>query len=106
VPDFSEKIKSLKGGEQAFEDKAEDESANKSENRTTSHSARIEAELKKITKKQTTNNLFDLTISGEQPFNSFHPLFNDEEFFDKPLDYYLQNEMYEVCAQLKKIKFG
>lgn len=48
--------------------------------------------------------LLNLTLSGEIQFNSKHPKFNDEEFFEALLDGYKQTENYEMCSSLLKTK--
>lgn len=47
---------------------------------------------------------FELTTSGEVPFDNHHPYFNDKEFFDALLSHYTQVENYEMCAALLKQK--
>ena len=47
---------------------------------------------------------FELTTSGEVPFDNSHPYFNDREFFDALLAHYTQVENYEMCAVLLKQK--
>jgi len=48
--------------------------------------------------------ILNLTISGDLPFNSSHPMFDDEDFFDNLLDAYKQSENYEMCSQILKVK--
>ena len=48
--------------------------------------------------------LFNLTICGEITYDEDHPLFNDESFFNKLLDYYKNNEEYEKCQELINLK--
>lgn len=48
--------------------------------------------------------ILSLTISGDLPFNSSHPMFNDVDFFDNLLDAYKQSENYEMCSQILKVK--
>jgi hypothetical protein len=48
--------------------------------------------------------ILSLTISGDLPFNSSHPMFDDEDFFDNLLDAYKQSENYEMCSQILKVK--
>jgi len=43
---------------------------------------------------------FELTTSGEVPYDNRHPYFNDQEFFDALLAHYTQEENYEMCAEL------
>jgi hypothetical protein len=44
------------------------------------------------------------TLSGNILFDSDHPLFNDEDFFSRLLRHFEDNEEYEKCAELVKIK--
>jgi hypothetical protein len=48
--------------------------------------------------------LFDLTINGEIDYDVDHPLFNDDSFFKKLLDYYKSTEEYEKCQELINLK--
>ena len=41
--------------------------------------------------------LFELTIQGKLGFESDHPKFNDDTFFNKLLSYYASIEAYEKC---------
>jgi len=45
---------------------------------------------------------FELTISGVIPFDKEHPLYEDDSFFEKLLDYYQEKENYEMCEALVK----
>ena len=44
--------------------------------------------------------IFDLTISGQLPYTNEHPLFHNEVFFEKLLEYYQKQEAYEMCSLL------
>lgn len=48
--------------------------------------------------------IYDMTTSGELPFDQFHPMFHDEKFFKKLLHYYQSIEAYEKCAELMMAK--
>lgn len=48
--------------------------------------------------------IFRLTVSGMIPFDSKHPHYNDAGFFEKLLYHYQENEEYEKCHKLLKIK--
>lgn len=48
--------------------------------------------------------VFDLTVDDVIPFNEKHPFFNDSEFFNDLISYYVNREKYERCNELKKIK--
>ena len=50
------------------------------------------------------DDLLALTFKGEIPFNSLHPKFNDDEFFNTLLERYKQSENYEMCSMLVKLK--
>jgi hypothetical protein len=43
---------------------------------------------------------FALTISGEIEYNETHPMFHDEDFYNKLMDHYTQIEDYEMCGQI------
>jgi hypothetical protein len=47
---------------------------------------------------------FELTVNGSLSFNSQHPFFNDDNFFQKLLRYYQDMEDYENCSKLVKEK--
>jgi hypothetical protein len=48
--------------------------------------------------------LLNLTLLGEIPFNARHPRFNDEKFTEELLENYKQSENYEMCSHLLKLK--
>lgn len=48
--------------------------------------------------------LFDLTVQGKLDFNTAHPKFDDEEFFNKLLSYYASVEAYEKCKAILGLK--
>jgi hypothetical protein len=48
--------------------------------------------------------LFDLTIQGKIGFETGHPKFEDDEFFNRLLSYYASQEAYEKCNALLSIK--
>ena len=48
--------------------------------------------------------LFNLTIKGKMAYDEDHPLYKDESFFKKLLDYYKSNEEYEKCQKLINLK--
>ena len=48
--------------------------------------------------------IFNLTISKELQFDEDHPYFNDEEFFDELMDYFMDVEDYEMCSFLQENK--
>jgi len=48
--------------------------------------------------------LFNLTINGAIAYDSKHPLYNDDSFFKKLLDYYKSIEEYEKCQALINLK--
>jgi hypothetical protein len=56
--------------------------------------------------KQDANNIdfFKETVEGRFVFNEYHPYFRDEEFIDRLMAYYLENEKFEECQNLTKIK--
>jgi hypothetical protein len=48
--------------------------------------------------------LFELTIQGKIGFESGHPKFQDDVFFNKLLTYYASQEAYEKCNALLSLK--
>jgi hypothetical protein len=50
------------------------------------------------------DDLLNLTIRGDISFNTDHPRFDDEEFFENLIEYYKEVENYEMCSHLLKIK--
>jgi hypothetical protein len=48
--------------------------------------------------------LFELTIQGKLGFESGHPKFKDEAFFNKLLSYYASIEAYEKCNAMLSLK--
>lgn len=48
--------------------------------------------------------LLNLTLLGEIPYNASHPRFNDEKFTEELLENYKQSENYEMCSHLLKLK--
>jgi hypothetical protein len=55
-------------------------------------------------KKADAVDFFMETVSGNIRFDSEHPLFNDEVFYERLLKHFEENEEYEKCAELVKIK--
>lgn len=52
----------------------------------------------------TSNEVFEMTVKDKIPFNSYHPYFNDEKFFNKLINFYANQERYETCDALVKLK--
>jgi len=48
----------------------------------------------------TKEEIFELTKTKDLQFDENHPYFNDEEFFDKLMDYFSSIEDYEMCSAL------
>lgn len=44
--------------------------------------------------------IFDLTVSRNIPYDNNHPLYNDETFKKELIDHYSQLEDYEACAKI------
>lgn len=49
-------------------------------------------------------NLFNLTLSGDIPFDIKHPKFYDEKFYNLLFECFKLRENYEMCAHLLKVK--
>jgi hypothetical protein len=47
---------------------------------------------------------FELTVNGQLLYNTTHPYYNDDKFFQKLLHYYQDIEDYENCSKLVKEK--
>lgn len=50
------------------------------------------------------NIIFDMTVNEELAFDNLHPLFGDENFFEKLVSYYTSVEAYEKCSELFKTR--
>jgi hypothetical protein len=47
---------------------------------------------------------YNETIEGRLAFDEYHPCYNDEEFIDRLLNHYLEQENFEQCKKLLDIK--
>ncbi len=56
--------------------------------------------------KETVMPYFDQTIEGQMEFGPDHPQFYNPRFFNELMRYYQEQEDYEKCDQLVKIKRG
>lgn len=65
------------------------------ESKDYSHKENYTIKLKK-------DDYFDLTINKEIEFDARHPYYDDPEFLNSLLDYYISVEDYEMCATLKQ----
>ena len=43
---------------------------------------------------------FEITVNGQLSYNSQHPYYDNDKFFQKLLDYYQRLEDYEKCSKL------
>ena len=50
------------------------------------------------------NDSFEMIINGKVNYDENHPYFENEEFFQKLMDYYQQIEDYESCGKLVHYK--
>ncbi|MBN2481212.1 MAG: hypothetical protein JXB19_05700 [Bacteroidales bacterium] len=50
------------------------------------------------------NIIFDMTVSEELQFDNLHPCFDDDEFFNRLIEYYTAVEAYEKCSELYKLR--
>lgn len=48
--------------------------------------------------------IFTMTIDGELNYDCHHPLFEDNNFFNKLIRYYSAIEAYEKCSELNKTR--
>ncbi|MFK5970639.1 MAG: hypothetical protein QM487_11040 [Candidatus Marithrix sp.] len=110
-PDYSNEIEDLKRIEDEIDHKLKNndnitESSHDevSENEPKHFYRNTEEQDERTIAEKQAGSLFELTVSGELKFNKTHPEFYNSVFFDKLLTYYIQNEEYEKCAQLSKIR--
>ncbi len=47
---------------------------------------------------------YTLTIDNKIAFDNQHPYFNNIDFIDNMISYYMQGENFEKCRELKQIK--
>lgn len=66
------------------------------ENRSIFNNSREPNELRR-------EDYLELTKSKDIDFDSRHPYYNDPEFLNSLLEYYISTEDYETCATLKQI---
>ncbi|MBN1157841.1 MAG: hypothetical protein JXA61_00545 [Bacteroidales bacterium] len=50
------------------------------------------------------NIIFDMTVKEELQFDNLHPCFDDDEFFNRLIEYYTSVEAYEKCSELYKLR--
>ncbi len=50
------------------------------------------------------DDVFQYTVNGKIKFDSTHPYFADNRFFERLLTYYQKNEQYEQCDRLMRLK--
>ncbi|MFN8206221.1 MAG: hypothetical protein U0T82_02280 [Bacteroidales bacterium] len=48
------------------------------------------------------DSMFDKTINGTIPWNRYHPMFYNQDFYNRLMEYYLSVENYEACAFLSQ----
>jgi hypothetical protein len=53
-----------------------------------------------MVKPVTESEFFEQTVNGKMMFNESHPYFDDDNFFQKLLNYYQSVEDYENCGKL------
>ena len=59
-----------------------------------------------FSKEEISKDYLKYTIAGKLPFNSMHPMFNDNAFFFSLVKYYQDKEEYEKCAELLKTRLN
>lgn len=64
---------------------------------------KMESDHQKDSAKLKREDYFELTISKDITFDERHPYYDDPEFLNSLLDYYICVEDYEMCATLKQI---
>lgn len=50
------------------------------------------------------DSIFGLTVKGKLIFNKAHSRFNDVNFYNRLLNYHIEREEYEICAEIVKAK--
>ena len=50
------------------------------------------------------DDVFHYTVKGKIKYDSTHPYFTDNKFFERLLTYYQKNEQYEQCDRLMRLK--
>ena len=50
------------------------------------------------------NIFFENVIKGKSVYNEHHLFWEDEEFFSKVINFYIQAENYEACAKIKEAR--
>ena len=63
-----------------------------------------QAPIKEESKTYTREEIFELTISDYIQFDYLHPFIDDNDFFNKLMEYFIKIEDYEMCKRLKFIK--
>jgi hypothetical protein len=48
--------------------------------------------------------LFEKTIAGVLQWNRYHPMFSNQNFYDRLMEYYLSVENYEACALISRTR--
>ncbi len=111
VSDFNQEVETLNTMQKMMGD-AQEGSFNLSVNQTESRNSEEFPEHVNTNEEQeevegstaeSQNKILSLTIDGKLQYNSKHPMFGNDVFFNKLLNYYIQREEYEVCAQLVKV---
>lgn len=64
---------------------------------------KIESDHLKDSAKLKREDYFELTINKDITFDERHPYYDDPDFLNSLLDYYISVEDYEMCATLKQI---
>lgn len=65
------------------------------------------AEARNIKRKQLDGNQNDLlvmTVTGEMPYDEYHPMFYDQNFFRRLMEHFEGKENYEMCQELLYIR--
>lgn len=48
--------------------------------------------------------VFEYTVRGKMQYDPNHPYFSDNSFFERLMHYYQDNEQYEQCEKLMRLK--
>lgn len=110
VSDFNQEVEKLNTVQKMMGDAKEGRfnlNVNKTDNRDSEaflkhENAKEEQEEVAESAAENQNKILKLTIAGKLQYNSNHPMFGNDVFFNKLLNYYIQREEYEICAELVK----
>lgn len=57
-----------------------------------------------MAQQRSANDIFELTVRGDLNFDTQHPFYHDEQFYNRLLEYFQNREDYEKCQMLVKTR--